>query len=58
AALSVLSWLWPSRRLIVRNNLRIVLGPAVSGQEVEEVTRNVIRHNCANLLCSFKAAHM
>lgn len=58
AALSGLSWLLPSRRLIVRNNLRIVLGPAVAGQEVKEVTRNVIRHSGANLLCSFKAAHM
>ncbi len=57
-ALSGLARFLPSRRRIVRSNLRTVLGPGASKEEIESLTRNVFRHTAANLLTSLKGAHM
>jgi|GEM_PF-652957 len=58
ASLSFWAWFVPSRRRIVRSNLRTVLGPETPSAALNEATRHVFRHATANLLCSLKGARM
>lgn len=58
ARLSKLGRLFGSRWPAVRNNVRTLLGPDSTAEEVEELTLKVFRHTAANLLTSIKGAHL
>jgi KDO2-lipid IV(A) lauroyltransferase len=58
AGLSGLARLFASRWPTVRNNLRTVLGPDATEEELAILTRDVFRHTAANLLTTLKGSHM
>tara|TARA_B100000963_G_scaffold218191_1_gene190260 strand:+ start:871 stop:2250 length:1380 start_codon:yes stop_codon:yes gene_type:complete len=58
ASLSCLAYLFRSRWPIVRNNLRTVLGPKVSEDEIASLSREVFRHTTANFLTALKGGRL
>lgn len=58
ARLSGFAHLFRSRWPIVGNNLRTVMGPTTSEEELSALTRTVFRHTTANLLTALKGARL
>ena len=58
ANLSCLAYLFRSRWPIVRNNLRTVLGPGASEDEIASLSREVFRHTTANFLTALKGGQL
>ena len=58
ASLSFLAYLFRSRWPIVRNNLRTVLGPEASEDEITSLSREVFRHTTANFLTALKGGRL
>ncbi len=49
-------WLLPSRRRIVRRNIRIVMGTALRGKELDQLVMENFKRTLANMLGSMKTA--
>jgi len=58
ASLSFLAYLFRSRWPIVRNNLRTVMEPGTSEDEIDALTRDVFRHTTANFLTALKGGRL